>query len=182
MANNNRTTTAIDVFAWHEIISACQERQISHESLVKAFGLVRTSPVTQLGRSRPAADATREVTQGWLLDGVDVSVGHRRCSCDPSSQKDAGRTPASQLRTKYHTSLRSHSRRFCSTLQLFPGSLRPSTRSRISGGVVSERKIFRHSNATFGSTAFFLRQDATQSLEPCRYSLSEKDTSPADGS
>src|SRR6516165_11738746 len=70
----------------------------------------------------------------------------------------------------------------CSTLQLFPGSLRPSTRSRISGGVVSERKIAGHGKATFGSTAFFLRQDAAQSLECCRYSLSEKGTSPADGS
>src|SRR5215472_1713659 len=50
----------------------------------------------QLGRSRPAADAAREVTERWLLDGLDVSVGHRRCSCDPSSQKDAGRTPGSK--------------------------------------------------------------------------------------
>src|SRR5215472_10445699 len=142
----------------------------------------RKLPGTSFGRSRPAADASREVTQRWLLDGVDISVGHRRCSRDPSQKKDAGRTPASYLRTKYHTSLHPHSRRFCSTLQLFPGSLRPATRSRISGGVVSERKIFWHGNATFGSTAFFLRQDAAQSLEPCRYSLSEKDTSPANGS
>ena len=34
--------------------------------------------VTSLGRSRPAADAAREVTERWLLDGLDVSVGHRR--------------------------------------------------------------------------------------------------------
>jgi hypothetical protein len=46
------------------------------------------------GRSRPAADASREVVERWLLDGLDVSVGHRRCSCDPSSQNNAGRTPA----------------------------------------------------------------------------------------
>jgi hypothetical protein len=51
--------------------------------------------VNALGRSRPAADATREAVQRWLLDGLDVSVGHRRCSRDPSSQNDAGRTPAS---------------------------------------------------------------------------------------
>jgi hypothetical protein len=31
----------------------------------------------------------------WLLDGLDVSVGHRRCSHDPLTQNDAGRTPAS---------------------------------------------------------------------------------------
>src|SRR5215469_13925430 len=141
-----------------------------------------TLPGLPLGRSRPAADASREVVERWLLDGLDVSVGHRRCSRDPSTQNDAGRTPASQLRSKYHTSLRSHSRRFCSTLQLFPGSLRPSTHPRISGGVVSERKIAGHGKTTFGSTAFFLRQDAAQSLECCRYSLSEKGTSPADGS
>ena len=48
------------------------------------------SAITSLGRSRPAPDAAREVTERWLLDGLDVSVGHRRCSCDPSSQKDAG--------------------------------------------------------------------------------------------
>ena len=59
------------------------------------FGLVRTSAVSPLGRSRPAADAAREVTQRWLLDGVDISVGHRRYSRDPSEKKDAGRTPAS---------------------------------------------------------------------------------------
>ena len=56
-----------------------------------------TSPVTALERSRPAADASREAVQRWLLDGLDVSVGHRRCSRDPSSQNDVGRTPASQL-------------------------------------------------------------------------------------
>jgi hypothetical protein len=49
---------------------------------------------TALGRSRPAADASREVVEHWLLDGFDVNVGHRRCSCDPSSQNDAGGTPA----------------------------------------------------------------------------------------
>jgi len=27
-------------------------------------------PVTALGRSRPAADATREVVEGWLVDGL----------------------------------------------------------------------------------------------------------------
>jgi hypothetical protein len=50
--------------------------------------------VSAFGRSRPAADASREVVERWLLDGLDVSVGHRRCSCDPSSQNNAGRTPA----------------------------------------------------------------------------------------
>jgi hypothetical protein len=50
--------------------------------------------ISALGRSRPAADASREVVEHWLLDGFDVNVGHRRCSCDPSSQNDAGGTPA----------------------------------------------------------------------------------------
>jgi integrase len=63
-------------------------------------------PVCSLGRSRPAADASREVTQRWVLDGLVVNVGHRRCSRDPSSQNDAGRTPASLLCRKYHTPLR----------------------------------------------------------------------------
>ena len=58
--------------------------------------LVPQCLVFLLGRSRPAADASREVTQRWLLDGLDVSVGHRRCSRDPPSQKDAGRTPGSK--------------------------------------------------------------------------------------
>ena len=43
---------------------------------------VRTWKITSLGRSRPAADAAREVTKRWLLDGVDIRVGHRRCSRD----------------------------------------------------------------------------------------------------
>jgi len=46
------------------------------------------------GRSRPAADGSREVVERWLLDGFDVSVGHRRCPCDPSAKNDAGGTPA----------------------------------------------------------------------------------------
>jgi hypothetical protein len=36
--------------------------------------------ICSLGRSRPAADATREVVERWLLHGCDVSVGHRRVS------------------------------------------------------------------------------------------------------
>ena len=39
-----------------------------------------------------AADAAREVVERWLLEGLGVSVGHRRCSRDPSSQNDAGTT------------------------------------------------------------------------------------------
>ena len=54
-----------------------------------------TSAISSLGRSRPAADASREVTERWLLDGFDVSVGHRRCSRDPLAKNDAGGTPAS---------------------------------------------------------------------------------------
>jgi len=54
-----------------------------------------TLPVSALGRSRPAADAAREAVQRWLLDGLGVSVGHRRCSRDPSQKNDAGGTPAS---------------------------------------------------------------------------------------
>jgi hypothetical protein len=59
------------------------------------FWSIFTCPVSAFERSRPAADATREAVQRWLLEGLDVSVGHRRCSRDPSSKNDAGRTPAS---------------------------------------------------------------------------------------
>src|SRR5215468_7994597 len=52
-------------------------------------------PGCSLERSRLAADASREVVERWLLDGFDVSVGHRRCSRDPSTQNDAGGSPAS---------------------------------------------------------------------------------------
>ena len=37
-----------------------------------------------------AADATREAVQRWLREDLGVSVGHRRCSRDPSSKNDAG--------------------------------------------------------------------------------------------
>ncbi len=43
-------------------------------------GPAPTSAIMTLGRSHPAADATREVVERWLLDGLDVNVGHRRCS------------------------------------------------------------------------------------------------------
>jgi hypothetical protein len=33
-------------------------------------GLVRTSAICALGRSRPAADASREVVDRWLLDAL----------------------------------------------------------------------------------------------------------------
>ena len=52
-------------------------------------------PVIRLERSRPAADATREVVERWLLYGCDVSVGHRRFPYDPFAKNDAGRAPAS---------------------------------------------------------------------------------------
>jgi hypothetical protein len=42
---------------------------------------------------------------------------------------------------KYHTLLHSHSRGFCSTLQLFPGSLRSSIYSRISSGAIREARV-----------------------------------------
>jgi hypothetical protein len=45
------------------------------------------------GRSRPAADAAREVVERWLLYGCDVSVGHRRFPYDPFAKNDVGRTP-----------------------------------------------------------------------------------------
>ncbi len=60
-----------------------------------AFASANGGQVIVFGRSRPAADASREAVERWLLDGLDVSVGHRRCSRDPSSKNDAGRTPAS---------------------------------------------------------------------------------------
>ena len=41
---------------------------------LNAASSVNTS---RLGPSRPAADASREILERWLLDGFDVSVGHR---------------------------------------------------------------------------------------------------------
>ena len=57
--------------------------------------LVRTSAISAFARSRCAADASREVVERCLPDGLDISVGHRRYPCDPSSKNDAGGTPAS---------------------------------------------------------------------------------------
>ena len=51
------------------------------------WGQIQLGEITSLERSRLAADASREVVERWLLDGFDVSVGHRRCSRDPSTQK-----------------------------------------------------------------------------------------------
>jgi hypothetical protein len=47
-----------------------------------------------LGRSRPAADASREVEERWLLDGLEISFGSQGGPCDPSQKNNAGRTPA----------------------------------------------------------------------------------------
>src|SRR5215813_10717199 len=137
-----------------------------------------TSPIMPLGRSCSAADATREVAERLLLDGLDVSVGHRRCPRDPSTKNDAGGTPAPYLCSKYHTPLHPHSGRFCSTIPLFSRSLRSSTHSRISSRAVSEAQVFAEfRGAVPGGSALFLHQDASQSLEHCRNSLSEKDPS-----
>jgi hypothetical protein len=65
------------------------------EHVTGGYRAKTTSPITAFGRSRPAADAAREVAERWLLDGLNVNVGHRRCSRDPSSKNDAGGTPAS---------------------------------------------------------------------------------------
>ena len=55
----------------------------------------QSTPVTAFGRSRPAADASREAVERWLVYGCDVSVGHRRVPYDPFAKIDAGGTPAS---------------------------------------------------------------------------------------
>jgi hypothetical protein len=65
---------------------------LSGKRVTQACGLLPGSP---LGRSRPAADASREVVERWLLDGLDVNVGHRRFPYDPFAKNDAGRAPAS---------------------------------------------------------------------------------------
>ena len=41
-----------------------------HTLITASAALVRTLPVTRLERSRPAADASREVVERWLLDGL----------------------------------------------------------------------------------------------------------------
>src|SRR5215469_13038317 len=79
------------------LVDMARMLSVSRKSSMSGPGQVRTFPILSFGRSRPAADASREVVERWLLDGLEVSVGHRRYPCDPSSQKDAGRTPASQL-------------------------------------------------------------------------------------
>src|SRR6266404_1560045 len=76
-------------------LHALAPHSMSNERLLWKSVLKPICPRTALGLSRPAADASREVVERWLLDGLGVSVGHRRCSCDPSSQNNAGGTPAS---------------------------------------------------------------------------------------
>jgi hypothetical protein len=43
-----------------------------------------TITASAFGRSRPAADASREVGERWLRYGCDVSVGHRRFPDGPT--------------------------------------------------------------------------------------------------
>jgi hypothetical protein len=74
----------------HAIIS---RRVIGHLPGPSDFNCPRCA----LGRSRPAADAAREVAERWLLYGCDVSVGHRRVPYDPFAKNDVGRTPTSKL-------------------------------------------------------------------------------------
>ena len=72
--------------------------ETARQPVVRSLSLLvlePTLPVIRLARSRCAADASREVVGRWLLDGLDISVGHRRYSRDPSSKNDAGGTPAS---------------------------------------------------------------------------------------
>src|SRR3989440_12697509 len=68
---------------------------MSNERLLWKSVLKPICPRTAFGRSRPAADATREVVERWLLYGCDVSVGHRRLPYDPFAKIDVGRTPTS---------------------------------------------------------------------------------------
>ena len=49
-------------------------------------------PRTRLERSRPAADASREVVERLLARRFDVGVGHRRCSRDPLKIKERQQT------------------------------------------------------------------------------------------
>jgi hypothetical protein len=78
--------------------SRCFRRE-SQVLLISLIGKVlfadSTFPVTALGRSRPAADATREVVERCCSMVCEVSVGHRRFPYDPFAKNDAGRAPAS---------------------------------------------------------------------------------------
>ena len=56
-------------------------------------------------------------------------------------KNDVGRAPASKLLSRNYTQLHPRRRRFFSTLPLFPGSLRPSTHSRVSAELFWKRKL-----------------------------------------
>ena len=81
MDSTCEVTPKLAQFFWTQLLLSCMADGYSryrHQYF--------TLPITAFGRSRPAADASREVVERWLLDGLDVSVGHRRCSIvSPSS-------------------------------------------------------------------------------------------------
>ncbi len=91
-----------------------------------------------------------------------------------------------QLRNYAQNTIRHYLRAvedFARRFQLFARSLRSSTDSRISSRVIQEAQVVsKFRRTTPGGSALLLHQDASPSLEPCRNSLSEKDTSLADDS
>ena len=66
-----------------------------HDEKTTIAEALHSVDISAFGRSRPAADAAREVVECWLLYGCDVSVGHRRFPYDPFAKNDVGRTPTS---------------------------------------------------------------------------------------
>src|SRR5260370_35527744 len=94
-----------------------------------------------LDEAAGAADAT---ACSWAsrCGGVEISwVTEKGGPRDPTTQKDAGRTPASQLFPSYRKNLGSHRPRFCGEFSPATGQARARANSAVSGSSVPSQEV-----------------------------------------
>src|SRR6266702_2125628 len=104
----------------------------------------------------------------------------RRCPCDPSTQNDAGRTPASSLLGSYHAALHSLDRAVCPALPPLARSPGTAAHPRVPGAALHcAQTDSRVGDQPSLRPALPLHPDAQEALEHCRHSLSQEALSPA---
>src|SRR6267143_3408339 len=93
------------IISWHSLVQLCG----GDPSPLRGMNFTTRPRSPDLGNASYREDrldvAARRRTlrvgyEALVARWLDVNVGHRRCSRDPSSKNDVGRTPTSQLCSK----------------------------------------------------------------------------------
>src|SRR6516165_3739509 len=110
-----------------------------------------------------------------------IRLGDKEQTYDPPSQNDARRTRASQLRSDYHRLLPASRCRVFFSLSLPSEPVRTAAHPPVSSSFVRPAKAStKHCDATPRRFAILLYQDAEETMEHRRDSVSQESTTSSD--